>query len=128
MNWRAIRAIVRKDLKVVLQNKGVTIPMILLPLILFVVLPALAAFLPSLGSMSASSASDLQSMFQNVSGQVVSRSSMSGMGSRPCTRVSATSAHVRSEMLASMPQVRLKSLSWNATSTPSEVTWTSVSR
>ena len=28
MNWRAIRAIVRKDLKVVLQNKGVSIPII----------------------------------------------------------------------------------------------------
>ena len=33
MNTRAILAIVRKDLKVALQNKGVVLPIILLPLI-----------------------------------------------------------------------------------------------
>jgi ABC-type Na+ efflux pump permease subunit len=48
VNWRAIWAIVRKDLKVVMQNKGVTIPIILLPVILFVLLPALALFVPAL--------------------------------------------------------------------------------
>ena len=39
MNTRAIKAIVRKDLKVALQNKGVVLPMIILPLILFVIFP-----------------------------------------------------------------------------------------
>ena len=39
MNWRAIRAIVRKDLKVVFQNKGVMIPIIVIPLVFLVVLP-----------------------------------------------------------------------------------------
>ena len=39
MNWRAIFAIVRKDLKVVLQNKGVVIPIIALPLILLASCP-----------------------------------------------------------------------------------------
>jgi ABC-2 type transport system permease protein len=48
MNWRAIRAIVRKDLKVVLQNKGVSIPMIAVPAIILVALPALAAAAPAL--------------------------------------------------------------------------------
>ena len=38
MNTRAIFAIVRKDLKVAMQNKGVILPIILLPLILFVFL------------------------------------------------------------------------------------------
>ena len=47
MNTRAIRAIVRKDLKVALQNKGVVLPIIILPLILFVVFPWIMAYAPS---------------------------------------------------------------------------------
>jgi hypothetical protein len=46
MNWRAIRAIVRKDLKVALQNKGVSIPLIVVPAIFMVILPAIAALVP----------------------------------------------------------------------------------
>ncbi len=46
MNWRAIWAIMRKDLRVVLQNKGVVLPIILVPVILFVVLPLLVLLLP----------------------------------------------------------------------------------
>ncbi len=48
MNWRAIRAIVRKDLKVVMQNKGVLIPIIIVPLVFLVVLPGMAALAPLL--------------------------------------------------------------------------------
>jgi ABC-2 type transport system permease protein len=48
MNARAIRTIIRKDLRVVSQNKGVTIPLVAVPIILFVALPALAAFIPAL--------------------------------------------------------------------------------
>ena len=50
MNWRAVRAVIRKDLKVVLQNKGVSIPMLVIPLIVLVVLPSMAAFVPLLQS------------------------------------------------------------------------------
>jgi hypothetical protein len=39
MNWRSIRAIVRKDLRVVRENKGVSIPMIVIPLIVLVIIP-----------------------------------------------------------------------------------------
>ena len=39
MNTRAIRAIARKDLRVAFQNKGVVLPIIILPLILFIVFP-----------------------------------------------------------------------------------------
>jgi ABC-type Na+ efflux pump permease subunit len=39
MNKRAILAIVWKDLKVAVQNKGVLIPIIVIPVILFMVLP-----------------------------------------------------------------------------------------
>ncbi len=51
MNWRAIKAIIRKDLKVVFQNKGVSIPLVVVPIIILGVLPALAAFAPFLQDM-----------------------------------------------------------------------------
>lgn len=40
MNWRGIRAVMSKDLRVVLRSKMVVLPMILLPLIMQVLLPA----------------------------------------------------------------------------------------
>lgn len=39
MNWRAVRAIAGKDLRVVVQSKGVILPIILLPVIILVLLP-----------------------------------------------------------------------------------------
>lgn len=45
MNWRAIRAMVRRDLKIVLQSKAVLIPMIVLPLVLLVIVPGIAGVL-----------------------------------------------------------------------------------
>lgn len=66
MNWPAIFAIVRKDLKVVLQNKGVIIPIIALPLILFGALPWLAALAPSLVNVAGASMDDLTAMISNM--------------------------------------------------------------
>jgi ABC-type Na+ efflux pump permease subunit len=59
MNVRAIFAIVRKDLKVVSQNKGVMIPIVGVVVILFVVLPWLVTLMPSLLSIMGFSASNL---------------------------------------------------------------------
>jgi ABC-2 type transport system permease protein len=59
MNTRAILAIVRKDLKVAVQNKGVVLPIIILPLVLFVILPWLMAYGPSLASATDTSFSDM---------------------------------------------------------------------
>lgn len=39
MNWRAIWAIIEKDLKIVLQSKSITIPLVTVPLLVAVVLP-----------------------------------------------------------------------------------------
>lgn len=39
MNWLAIRAIVRKDLRTIVRNRGVRIPLIVTPMILLVLLP-----------------------------------------------------------------------------------------
>lgn len=41
MNRRAIAAIVRKDLTVVVQSKAVMIPIVIVPLFMFILLPVL---------------------------------------------------------------------------------------
>ncbi len=66
MNWRAVKAIVRKDLKVVLQNKGVSIPLIVVPVVILGILPAMAAFAPALENMPGSSVSDVRSFLQQM--------------------------------------------------------------
>jgi ABC-2 type transport system permease protein len=57
MNWNAVQAIVSKDLRVVIRNKAVSIPLILLPAIFLIGLPAAAALMPKGGDMG-----DVQSM------------------------------------------------------------------
>lgn len=66
MNVRAIRAIVRKDLKVVLHNKGVTIPMIVVPVILFVAVPALVALAPAAQDQAMSPLTGLDTFLANM--------------------------------------------------------------
>lgn len=66
MNWRAIFAIVRKDLKVVLQNKGVLLPIVIIPLVLFVVLPWMAAFAPRLVNMAGASLDELDKLIAHM--------------------------------------------------------------
>ena len=65
MNWRAIFAIARKDLKVVWQNKGVSIPIIILPLILFVALPLMLGLVPTL-SVPSDSFAEVQQMMDTM--------------------------------------------------------------
>lgn len=59
MNGRAILAIIRKDLKVVSQNKGVSIPILMVPLILFVIIPWGIKLVPSLIGVVGVSANDM---------------------------------------------------------------------
>jgi hypothetical protein len=69
MNKRAIFAIIRKDLKVVSQNKGVMLPILMLPLILFVILPWLVTLAPSLvniGGVSANNLDDLKTLIYRM--------------------------------------------------------------
>ena len=66
MNWRAVFAIARKDLKVVWQNKGVSIPIIILPLILFVVLPLMLGLVPALVSIPSDSFAEVQQMLDTM--------------------------------------------------------------
>ena len=63
MNWRAIRALMRKDLLAVRRSRIVMLPLIILPLILIIVFPTglgLAARL--LPEALAGEASDLQQL------------------------------------------------------------------
>lgn len=67
MNWRAIRALMRKDLLAVRRSRIVMLPLIILPLILIVIFPAglgLAARL--LPDTLASEASDLQQLLDSL--------------------------------------------------------------
>jgi ABC-2 type transport system permease protein len=46
MNTRAISAIIKKDLKVIKQNKGIVVPIIIMSLVFFIVMPGLSALVP----------------------------------------------------------------------------------
>lgn len=64
MNVRAVRAIVRKDLLVVLQSKAVLLPIVIVPLVLLLVLPIAASFAPHLVNLPG--ASDLTGMLERM--------------------------------------------------------------
>jgi ABC-2 type transport system permease protein len=66
MNWRAVGAIMRKDLRVVVQNKGVVLPIVLLPVILFVALPLLVLALPAAVNSGGASSNDMQELLAMV--------------------------------------------------------------
>ncbi|MBX3014128.1 MAG: ABC transporter permease subunit [Caldilineaceae bacterium] len=52
MNWRAIWAIIEKDLKIVLHSKSVTIPLVAIPLLVTVVLPFAAGMAVRMGNLA----------------------------------------------------------------------------
>lgn len=66
MNRRVIFAIARKDLKVVLQNKGVVVPILIAPLVLFGALPWLAALAPNLASVGGVSVNELSELLARM--------------------------------------------------------------
>ena len=61
MNWRAIFAIVRKDLKVVVQSKAVMIPLVMVPVILFTLLPGVAGLLLNNADLDSATVREFQS-------------------------------------------------------------------
>jgi ABC-type transport system involved in multi-copper enzyme maturation permease subunit len=70
VNWRAIKAIIRKDLRVVRENKGVSVPMIVIPLIVLVIIPAMAAFAPLLQFMPVSLFSGVNVFLETAPGNI----------------------------------------------------------
>lgn len=70
MNVRAIKAIVRKDLKVISQNKGVSIPLVVVPMLILVALPGLASLAPSLQGMPGTLFSGLDQFVERMPGDL----------------------------------------------------------
>jgi ABC-2 type transport system permease protein len=66
MNWRAIFAITRKDLKVVSQSKAVLYPLILVPVILTIFIPALFGFILQDESATEEFTTEMSSFFENL--------------------------------------------------------------
>jgi ABC-type Na+ efflux pump permease subunit len=66
MNARAIRAIIRKDLKVVSRNKGVMLPIIIAPLVMFVILPWIVPLMPFLGELFGVTPNDAQGLISQM--------------------------------------------------------------
>jgi len=66
MNWRAVWAIARKDVKVALQNKGVSIPLIVVPVLMLGLMPALAAFAPALQSVPGAPFAGMDGFFEQM--------------------------------------------------------------
>lgn len=72
MNWRAIGAVIRRDLMIVFRSKMVLIPLIIVPLIIQVLLPGGLAlgitYFPS--SSGSNDLEDLQTMFRAIPGDL----------------------------------------------------------
>ena len=67
MSFRAIQAIVRKDVKVVVRNRGVMIPMIILPVLFFAALPgSIGLFAPAIVDIPGDPLGDLRVMLENM--------------------------------------------------------------
>lgn len=66
MNQRAILAVIKKDLNVAVQNKGVLLPIIILPTILFVILPWMMMLAFSLGSSSFGNTQSLETQINQL--------------------------------------------------------------
>lgn len=64
LNWRAITAIIRKDLRVALQSKSVTLPMIIVPLLLVVLMPTLTTIGISFAGSFASDPAELMELVE----------------------------------------------------------------
>ncbi len=66
MNTRTVRAIVRKDLLTLAQNKGVWLPIAIVPLILIVIMPAAMLLAPAYLTFPGSTMSQMASFIKNM--------------------------------------------------------------
>lgn len=66
INWRAIRTLIAKDWRVITRSKIILLPMIILPVILLVVLPAGLGLAAGLAPAEFTGDSDLSSMLEAV--------------------------------------------------------------
>lgn len=74
MNWRAIRAIVRRDLLAVVRSKGVMIPLIIVPLVFMILLPAgLGRFAPMLNQLPGANMPDITQFLDQLPEELLAR-------------------------------------------------------
>lgn len=66
MNWRGIRAIIRKDLTVVLRSPLVVLPMVVLPLILQILMPVGFGVAANLAADAFTQDEDLDALLENL--------------------------------------------------------------
>lgn len=67
MNWQAIRAMIKRDLLAVMRSKGVVLPLILVPLILMVLLPAgFGYFTPVLNQLPDANMPDVERLLEQM--------------------------------------------------------------
>lgn len=66
MNIRTIHAIVRKDLQIALKNKAVLVPVIVVPVLMMLILPAVAIVVPTQIDSADEMFEDLQSFLDNM--------------------------------------------------------------
>lgn len=77
MNWRAIQAIMRKDLKVVRQSRAVLMPLIIVPLLLLVIMPGMGGIFLATAEPDSEAILDFQretaTFFDNLPDQINER-------------------------------------------------------
>lgn len=67
MNWRAIKAIVRRDVLAVIRSKGVLLPLILVPLIMMILLPGvMGRFGPALSDLPGANMPDITRFLEQM--------------------------------------------------------------
>lgn len=72
MNWRAIRALIYKDLRVVVQSKAVMLPALIVPAIFIVVIPLIFAFIMANPDLMGGTQSDLEPFLANMPAHISS--------------------------------------------------------
>lgn len=74
MNWRIIKAVVRRDLLAVVRSKGVMIPLIIVPVILMIALPfAIGRFTPMMNELPGATASDIAAYTEQMPPALLAR-------------------------------------------------------
>lgn len=68
MNRRALRAIIRKDLTTVIRSRGVMIPMIVVPLIFFILIPVLTSLAPNLVNVPGANLTEFETFLERMPG------------------------------------------------------------
>ncbi len=64
--WRTIKAIARKDLRLALQNKNILVPTILVPAIILVIIPAIMVSVPRWASLDEMSYDDIEPFIRMI--------------------------------------------------------------